>query len=51
MVGGLFLAVFNAKWRDDAVEISPAFFNIFLLNNNIKKKERKKKRKMVLREN
>lgn len=47
MVGAPFLAVFKAKWRDDAAEISPAFFSIFLLNN--KKNERKQRKNGIER--
>lgn len=43
MIGAPFLAVLKAKWRDDAAEISPAFFIIFFQKN--KKKEKKTEKK------
>lgn len=39
LIGAQFLAVFKAKWRDEA-EISPAFF-CFFFNKQKKEKQRK----------
>lgn len=46
LIGAQFLAVFKAKWRDEA-EISPAFFCFFFLIN---KKKGKTEKRMVSRE-